>query len=183
MKKSVILIAAIIIVIVICSGVFLLFFNKGSQNKQNILLTNDELKSLGLKFSVDENELLTKFPSRGMIYSDTEGIIYSIGLVNPLPNDNLNSFIVHIDSYSFNNLSNRDELYRRDYDEYQNPDKRWDVQIEENTYGEKSYLMKRIDNYVLVFEKKNFIIRIEAETGIGVDKVKAIGKIIENKIN
>ena len=158
-------------------ALFILLITSGCTNTQTGLLLNEnELHSIGLTLGDWGYKISPNQPSQGMLYNTYEKAQYDIDVPgHPLAG------ILFIKIYAFDSESDRDEVYSRWHHKYESPTQ-WEIPLEENTHGEKSYLMESYDNFVLVFTKKNYIIWIEGEEEIGEDKIRAIGQLVENKI-
>ena len=147
----------------------------GLQN--TIFPTESDLQSLNLYIGDWGYKLGQNLPSQGMLYSDYDKVQYAI----TLQPDEVKSYTLFVKSYSFDSVANRDELYSRWHQNYESLTQ-WKTAIEENTHGDRSYLMESYDNYILVFAKGNDIIWIEGEMEIGEDKIRSIGNLVENKL-
>jgi len=162
--------------LVLIVGVILISGCTSQQSNQqsNFFLTKDEMKSIGLDLKYDIR--YENIPgSQITLYSNLNTALYFVitdpdavaGGFEPL------SIKVHY----FESSANLDEVYKRWSDRVDDED-----MIEENTFGEKSYFILNVDEFWLVFAKKDYIIRIEADEEIGEDNTRNVGKRVENKI-
>ncbi|MBR9704109.1 hypothetical protein GOV12_01750 [Candidatus Pacearchaeota archaeon] len=167
-KKTIIIL--VIVVLLIIGGIFL--FSSINNNSNSFFLDENELKSIGIQVS-KVGEIMDDTVGEGPPY--IESSLYEI-------RDSESSFYIMI--YRDESLDRRNDGYDRLY----NDDNKFFISImEKDTHGEKSFIRESETRegliYSLYFVKSYHTVTISGNKEIGLDKIKAIGKLVENKIS
>ena len=158
--------------------------NSSYSANKTLFLSEQDIDSLGLKlWHMPQGEESISYTHQ----QNSDGSIHDSALFSIQPTDNGDAYqpnyVVNIDIVKFTSASKLNEYYLQHHDfDYVN--NQWNKTIEENFVGE-SYLYEGLNEkeYYLVFMAKNYLVTIGADNGIGVDKVKGMGKIISDKIS